>query len=217
MPPRTFSLQTLERLPYYLDFLKSIDCDDVSAAAIAENFDLSDVQVRKDIAAVSSEAGRPRVGFNRRALIRDIEEVLGYRHINEAVIVGVGHLGTALINYKGFAQYGMKIVAGFDVKVDHETWIGDTPVFAADRMIPLIRRLNVQMGIIAVNADAAQSVCDRLIDAGIECIWNFAPVMLDTPEHIIVQNENMASSLAVLSHHLRNKRGNGSSAPRSHT
>ena len=90
----TFSLQTLQRLPYYLDFLRKIETDNVSATVIAAEFGLNEVQVRKDLASVSREAGQPRKGFVTKSLIRDIEDVLGYAHIDEAVIVGVGHLGT---------------------------------------------------------------------------------------------------------------------------
>lgn len=199
----TFSLQTLQRLPYYLDFLRKIETDNVSATVIAAEFGLNEVQVRKDLASVSREAGQPRKGFVTKSLIRDIEDVLGYAHIDEAVIVGVGHLGTALVNYKGFASYGLKIVAGFDISVDEEIWLNHMPVYPVDRMADVISELGVRLGIITVGAESAQEVCNQLIEGGVEAIWNFAPVMLQVPEGIIVQNENMASALAVLSHHLR--------------
>ncbi len=203
MAPRSFSLQTLQRLPYYLDHLRKLETENISSTALADAFGLNDVQVRKDLASVSRQAGQPRKGFERKALIRDIEEVLGYGHVDEAVIVGVGHLGTALSNYKGFSNYGLKIVAGFDKRVQKEERLNDMPVFPVEQMIPMIRRLNTRLGIITVGAESAQEVCDQLVEAGVLAIWNFAPVILQVPEHIIVQNENMASALAVLSHHLR--------------
>ena len=203
MSSRTFSLQTLQRLPYYLDFLREVETENISSTALASQFGLNEVQVRKDLASVSRQAGQPRKGCETRALIRDIEEVLGYGQVDEAVIVGVGHLGTALANYKGFSNYGLRIVAGFDRRVEEEEWLNGMPIFPAHSMVPMIRRLKVRLGIIAVDAASAQEVCDRLVEAGIEAIWNFAPVMLQVPEGILLQNENMASALAVLSHHLR--------------
>lgn len=203
MASRSFSLQTLQRLPYYLDFLRKVETANISSTTLATQFGLNEVQVRKDLASVSLQAGQPRKGFETQALIRDIEDVLGYGHIDEAIIVGVGHLGTALANYKGFENYGLKIVAGFDSRVDKEEWLNDMPVFPAQSMVTMIRRLKIRLGIITVNASQAQGVCDLLVQAGIEAIWNFAPVMLQAPDHIIIQNENMACALAVLSHHLR--------------
>ncbi|HZK42307.1 MAG TPA: redox-sensing transcriptional repressor Rex [Clostridia bacterium] len=203
MSSRTFSLQTLQRLPYYLDFLRGVETENISSTALASEFGLNEVQVRKDLASVSRQAGQPRKGFETRALIRDIEEVLGYGQVDEAVIVGVGHLGTALANYKGFSNYGLRIVAGFDRRVEEEEWLNGMPIFPAHSMVPMIRQLKVRLGIIAVDAASAQEVCDLLVEAGIEAIWNFAPVMLQVPEGILLQNENMASALAVLSHHLR--------------
>lgn len=206
MTARSFSLQTLQRLPYYLDFLRKVQSDNISATSLAAEFGLNEVQVRKDLASVSRQAGLPRKGFETRALIRDMEEVLGYGHLDEAVIVGVGHLGTALANYKGFANYGLKIVAGFDTRVKEKDKLNDMPLFPASDMVAMIRKLKVRLGIITVDADHAQEVCDRLVEAGIEAIWNFAPVLLQAPEGIIIQNENMACALAVLSHHLRREK-----------
>ena len=199
----TFSLQTLQRLPYYLDFLRKIETDNVSSTSIAAEFGLNEVQVRKDLASISRQAGQPRKGFATRALIRDIEDVLGYGHVDEAVIVGVGHLGTALVNYRGFASYGLKIVAGFDKSISQEILLNQMPVYPVERMPAGLRQLQVRLGIMTVGAESAQEVCNQLIEGGIEAIWNFAPVLLQVPEGIIVQNENMASALAVLSHHLR--------------
>ena len=114
--------------------------------------------------------------------------------------MGVGRLGRALISYKGFDRYGLKIVVAFDEDDSIAGMsIGETPVFPVSKLTDLCRRLGVHIGIVTVPAPFAQSVCDMLIDAGILAIWNFAPVHLNVPEEIIVQNENMAASLAVLS------------------
>ncbi len=202
---QSVSKATLGRLPMYLSYLKSIptkEVTNISAASIAEALNLHPVQVRKDLALIS-EGGKPKTGYVAENLLRDLEKFLGYNNVNCAVIVGVGHLGQALMSYEGFSQYGLKIVATFDVKdtlIDKE--IHGKKVFSIDKIPYLCPRLCANIGIITVPAEAAQSVCDKLVEAGIRAIWNFAPVILNVPEGILVQNENMAASLAVLSNHL---------------
>ncbi len=202
MENRTCSLQTLRRLPYYLYYLRSSDEEYVSAATIARDFRLNEVQVRKDLAIVSKTGGSPRKGFNAVELIRDLEDFLGYNNMNDAIIVGVGHLGKALINYSGFKDYGINIVMGFDRIIKTEMLIGNTAIFPMKRMKNLVQRLQVKLGILTVNQESAQIVCDQMIDAGIKAIWNFSPYMLKVPADVFVQNENMAMSLAILSKHL---------------
>jgi redox-sensing transcriptional repressor len=192
----------MRRLPYYLYHLRSSTEENVSAAMIAREFKLNEVQVRKDLAAVSTSGGSPRKGFRRVSLIKDLEEFLGYNNINDAIIVGVGHLGKALINFKGFKDYGINIVMGFDKAFKHEEQIGKTTVFPMKKMKNMVQRMRIKLGIITVNQESAQYVCDQMIEAGIKAIWNFSPYMLKVPEDVLVQNENMAMSLAVLSKHL---------------
>jgi redox-sensing transcriptional repressor len=110
------SMQALRRLPYYLSYLKTLDAasGSVSAPVIAKALNLNEVQVRKDLAAVSLSGGKPKTGFLISELIRDLEEFLGYDNVTEAVLVGVGQLGRALLFYKGFDNYGLKIVVAFD-------------------------------------------------------------------------------------------------------
>jgi len=196
------STQTLQRLPLYLRYLKSLPRDgkiNISAKAIADALDLGEIQVRKDLAAVSS-GGRPKIGYITEKLTEDIQCFLGYDNINDAVLVGAGKLGRALLAYEGFREYGLNIIAAFDT---NEGIIGDCgnskSVFPLGKLKDLCARMKIHIGIITVPADSAQSVCDLLIEAGILAIWNFAPVHLKAPEHIIVRNENMAVSLALLS------------------
>lgn len=202
------SLQTLQRLPNYLAYLKSFpsrECLHVSAKAIAQALKLGEIQVRKDLAAVSSK-GRPRVGYVRQELIEDLEEYLGYNNTRNAVLVGAGKLGRALLSYEGFQKYGLNIVAGFDVKgLPPSGQATGKPILPLEQLEELCRRIKIQIGIITVPERDAQQVCDILVGSGIPAIWNFASVHLDVPEHILVKSENMASSLAVLSKHLTEK------------
>jgi redox-sensing transcriptional repressor len=204
----SISVQTLKRLPLYLNYLKSLDRDKtkiISSPVIAKALGLNEVQVRKDLAAIKS-GGRPRTGYLLEKLIVDLDTYLGYGNVNEAVLVGVGHLGSALLNYRGFSSYGLDIVVGFDTaEAVIGTEIAGIRILHTSKLVSLCRRMHVNIGIIAVPAECAQEVCDILVEAGILAIWNFAPVKLNAPEHILVQNEDMASSLALLSKHLKKK------------
>ncbi|HOQ36565.1 MAG TPA: redox-sensing transcriptional repressor Rex [Acetivibrio sp.] len=205
MNPKSISKQTLMRLPSYLSYLKSLpegDNEYVSATTVAMALGLNDVQVRKDLACVSKK-GRPKLGYVTEELIKDIESFLGYDDLNDAIIVGAGRLGGALMSYDGFKEYGLNIVAAFDVdesKVGTE--ICGKKVLPMDKMAELCERMKIRIGIITVPAHAAQMVCDMLVKSGIYAIWNFAPTHLKVPDNILVQQENMAASLAVLSVHL---------------
>jgi redox-sensing transcriptional repressor len=199
------SKQTLKRLPDYLNFLKSLDADDlpyISAPTIAKAMRLNEVQVRKDLAAVSTRAGKPKKGFLVTELIQSISSFLGYGNAKEAVLVGTGQLGRALLSYEGFEEYGINIVAAFD-KLPVSSTISSKPVLTMDKLEDLCRRMHIHIGVITVPGPAAQDVCDKLVQSGILAILNFAPVHLKVPEHILVQNENMAVSLAFLSKHLK--------------
>ena len=202
---KEISRATLKRLPTYLSYLKSMPADapaNISATALAAGLKMGEVQVRKDLALVSS-GGRPKIGYNRERLIADIEDFLGYGDTNDAVLIGAGKLGRALLGYSGFAEYGLNIVAAFD---SNDAIIGTTksgkPIMHLSRLAETCRRFKVKIGIITVPAEYAQAVCDLLIENGIMAIWNFAPKHLSVPENILVQNENMAASLALLSKHL---------------
>ncbi len=174
----------------------------ISATALANALSMGEVQVRKDLAAVS-DGGRPKVGYLREALIDDIEQFLGYDNTTDAVLIGAGKLGQALLGYGGFDAYGLNILAAFDAApVSNETEDGK-PIYPIADLSSFCRTNKVLMGIITVPAAYAQQVCDALIACGIKAIWNFAPTHLEVPEHILVQNENMATSLAVLSMHLQ--------------
>ncbi|MEL7602211.1 MAG: redox-sensing transcriptional repressor Rex [Bacillota bacterium] len=207
--PVGLSKQAILRLPNYLQHLKKMKRQGVMMAAasvIAADLRLNEVQVRKDLAAVSSLPGKPKMGFQIDPLIHDIEEFLGYHNVNEAILVGCGSLGTALLNFTGFRALGLQIVAAFDSAEEKcNVAIGDKPVLPMDKMQSLCRRLNVHIGIITTPADAAQKIADEMIECGILAIWNFAPVRIVVPKGILVHNENMAASLALLSKHLKER------------
>ncbi len=203
---RELSVQGVKRLPYYLKYLKELEQNGtpyVPAAAIADSLGIYEVQVRKDLAAVSSQPGKPRVGFCVHGLIADIQHFLGYDNANVAVLVGAGHLGQALLSYGEFEHYGLKIAAAFDNNPTlHGNIIHGCTVYGMDQLLPLCKEQNIPIGIITTPAQYAQEVCDQLVAAGCKAIWNFAHVHLYVPENVMVQNEDMAVSFALLSNRL---------------
>jgi redox-sensing transcriptional repressor len=205
MERKEISKSVLKRLPGYLAYLKSIPTDAspyISATSLANALGMGEVQVRKDLAMVSS-GGRPKIGYLRESLIEDISQFLGYDNTTSAVLIGAGKLGQALCGYSGFAEYGLNILAAFDVAPSATATKEGTPIFPMDRLQSFCKAHKVLMGIVTVPNQHAQTVCDQLIQCGVKAVWNFAPVHLDVPENILVQNENMATSLAVLSMHLQ--------------
>lgn len=205
MEPKKISKSVLKRLPGYLAYLKNMPENSpphISATALAGALGMGEVQVRKDLAMVS-DGGRPKIGYLREALIDDIEQFLGYDNTTDAVLIGAGKLGQALMAYKGFDEYGLNILAAFDARPKIDKTDEGKPVYNIERLTQFCHANKVLMGIITVPAEAAQEVADLLISCGIKAIWNFAPTHLDVPSGILVQNENMATSLAVLSVHLQ--------------
>ena len=205
MERKEISKSVLKRLPGYLSYLRSLPdgtATYISATALANALGMGEVQVRKDLAMVS-DGGRPKIGYLRESLIEDISQFLGYDNTTDAILVGAGKLGQALLGYSGFEAYGLNIRAAFDVAPPADKTEDGKPILPMEEMQGFCRANKILMGIITVPAQYAQQVCDQMIECGIKAIWTFAPIHLDVPEHILVQNENMATSLAVLSMHLQ--------------
>lgn len=206
---RGLSTQAVQRMPYYLTYLKKLHQQGVStvpASVIASEFNLSEIQARKDLAAICRGGGKPRSGFAIHDLIVSIEDILGFNDTSDAVLVGAGHLGQALMMYGGFKVYGLNIIAAFDNNKEKiGTSINQKQILDAEKIPNLCSRMKAHIGIIAVPADCAQHVCDRLVEGGVIGIWNFAPVNLTVPDYVKVQNENMAASLALLSRHVHDQ------------
>ena len=202
MERKDVSKSVLKRLPVYLSYLRGLPENGtpyISATALANALGMGEVQVRKDLALVS-DGGRPKIGYFRESLIEDINQFLGYNNTTDAILVGAGKLGQALLGYGGFDAYGLNILAAFDVNPANSE---GKPILPMEELESFCRTNQILMGIITVPAEYAQQVCDQLIACGIKAIWNFASVHLDVPANILVQNENMATSLAVLSMHLQ--------------
>ena len=205
MERKDVSKSVLKRLPVYLSYLRSLPENGtpyISATALANALGMGEVQVRKDLALVS-DGGRPKIGYFRESLIEDISQFLGYDNTTDAILVGAGKLGQALLGYGGFEAYGLNILAAFDVNPPLTETQDRKPILQMEELEAFCRTNQILMGIITVPAQYAQQVCNQMIACGIKAIWNFAPIHLDVPDNILVQHENMATSLAVLSMHLQ--------------
>jgi redox-sensing transcriptional repressor len=193
---------TLRRLPVYHQYLKNLGPTKYSAISctqIAQDLRLTPIQVRKDLACTGI-VGKPKTGYDVGALLGSIEDFLGWNNPNEALLFGAGHLGMALLMYEGFRNYGLDIVAAVDP--DHQkqgSAPNDKKILPLEKAAGLIRRMHLKLAVLAVPEAAAQKTADLCAACGIKAIWNFAPVKISVPPDVIVQHENLASSLAVLS------------------
>lgn len=206
MKPDVVSKKTLRRLLLYLDFLKTLpaDVENVSATTIAKALELGDVQVRKDLAQIS-HTGRRRTGRNRMQLIQEIEEYLGCTANNGAIVIGTGKLGRALLEYDGFEEAGLNVMAGFDSLPTEKQMDSGKPIYPLNQLEAFCKRYAVHVGVIAGPDEITQMVCDRLIACGINAIWNFTRIRLKVPSNVIVQNENLAVSLTSLKLQLKTR------------
>ena len=196
---------TLGRLPDYLKVLRELPQNEfpyISATTISKKLALGEVQVRKDLAAVSG-AGKPKLGYVTSELIEKLEETLGINRLTEAVLVGAGKLGRALLQYDEFKKYGVKISAAFDSNEQVLNLNGKVEILPMNQFDSYCREHSIKLGIITVGEGSAQDVCDRMVQSGIEAIWNFAPCKLNVPENVLLQNENLALSLAHLNNQLK--------------
>ena len=203
---KKFSKNQLERYPFYLKYFKELQAEGVetiSSPKIAKVLGYSEEQIRKDLQAVSSIPGRPKKGRNVDKLVDTLETFLGYKGETNAVIIGCGHLGLALLHYPNFDDMGLSIVAGFDVEPSLiGKKIDSKEIYDLKEIGDIFLRVGGEIAIVAVPASAAQSAIDAAVKAGAKGIWNFAPTHVTVPNHVVIENFNFSSSLAVLMHRL---------------
>ena len=196
---------TLGRIPLYIQYLRDlIDEDDltISAPKIARALSLGEVQVRKDLALISGR-GKPKIGYDRSKLLEDLERCLGYEGLTGAVLIGAGKLGKALLDYDGFEEFGIRVLAGFDCNQTAFQISHSKSVLPIQDLELYCKRNDVKIGIITVGQGSAQEVCDKLVTCGIKAIWNFAPCTLSVPSDVLLKQENLALSLAHLNSQLK--------------
>ncbi|MDD2511845.1 MAG: redox-sensing transcriptional repressor Rex [Proteiniphilum sp.] len=191
----------LRRLPWYLSYVKLLRSQGetiVSSTRIAKKIDVSASQIAKDLSYVDIH-GKTRVGYDIDELIHVLETFLGFTQTHRAVVFGVGSLGAALLSDSGLEQFGLKIIAGFDVKESLvNKKIHSIPVFHSGEFIERNREMAAKIGILTVPPGSAQEVSEYMIRGGIKGIWNFTPFRIRVPEGVVLQNTSLYAHLAVM-------------------
>lgn len=204
----TIPTSTLKRLPQYLEVLRQLKragLREVSTTKISVFADVHQTLVRKDL-AYTGIVSSPKSGYNVWELYGAIEKLLNWNDTSACYLVGVGHLGSALLGYQEFSQKGLSIIAGFDNNPDLiDSTVHGVPVYSALDFTTMALRDNIRIGIITVPPEAAQLVADIMVHSSIKAIWNFTPHKILVPPDIIVEYVDMFSSLAVLSRRLAEK------------
>lgn len=194
-------LPTIKRIPVYVSVLEKRlkeGKETVSTTDFAAALTLKPVQVRKDLAFAGAE-GKPRIGYQTEELLKTLHRFVGWNNLSEAVLVGAGALGTAILGYKGFDRFGLKIKAAFDIDESKcGATVHDKPVYPIRDLKQYVKKNGIIMGILTVSENGAQPAADALVEAGIQGIWNFSPAQIDVPDSIFVQQEDLAAGLAVL-------------------
>jgi len=192
---------TLRRLPWYLAYAqlaKKEGLTFLSSTQIAKNIAIDASMVAKDLSYVRI-TGRTRVGYDVLELVGVLENFLGFNKSHKAFLFGVGSLGGALLHDNGLAQFGLEIVAGFDVKYELSgTSINHIPIHHIDRFAELCKRTEVNIGVLTVPVNKAQEVAETMVKGGIKAIWNFTPYRIHVPEYVVVQNTSIYAHLAVM-------------------
>ncbi len=199
---------TLKRLPQYLEVLRQLKragLKEVSTTKIAVFADVHPTLVRKDL-SFTNLYSTPKSGYKVNELHTAIEKLLNWHDTAASFLVGVGHLGSALLGYQEFAQKGLSILAGFDhdPKLINSVVHG-VPVYSTLDFTAMALKDSVHIGIITVPPEAAQLIADIMVHSGIKAIWNFTPQKIIVPPQIIVEYVDMFASLAVLSRRLAEK------------
>lgn len=192
---------TLRRLPWYLSnakLMKDRGETYVSSTQISKQTNIDASQVAKDLSYVKI-AGRTRVGYEIDALIEVLEDFLGFTHMHKAFLFGVGSLGNALLCDSGLSQFGLEIVGAFDIKPDLiGKKINGIPIYHSDDFENIMKQADVRIGVLTVPISMAQEITDKMVDGGIEAVWNFTPFRIRVPEQIVVQNTSLYAHLAVM-------------------
>lgn len=197
---------TLRRLPWYLAYVTTLrkhGVSHISSTRISSHVGVDSSQIAKDLSFLNIK-GKTRIGYDVATLETALRHFLGFGELHNAVIVGVGSLGTALMRDRGLHRYGLNIVAGFDTNPDIVgTESYGVRVYHMDRMADVCRDRDVNIAAITVPVEAAQDVANQCIDAGIHAIWNFTPWRIQVPDGIVVQNTSIYAHLALIYNRLQ--------------
>lgn len=200
---------TLRRLPWYLAFLKMAATQGetrISSTQISRAINVSAPQIAKDLSYLEI-SGKTRIGYDVNLLISVLEHYLGFSKMHKAFLFGVGNLGAALLHDKGLSQYGLEILAGFDINPRVVgTSVQGIPVYHIKDYPALQPTYEASIGILTVPVQKAQEMAEQIIQGGIRAIWNFTPFRIHVPEDVVIQNTSIYAHLAVMFNRMENKR-----------
>lgn len=192
---------TLRRLPWYLSCAKLMRSQGekyVSSTQISRQINIDASQVAKDLSYVAV-SGRTRVGYDIDCLISVLEDFLGFTNLHKEYLFGVGSLGAALLQDTGLSHFGLEIVGAFDIDPSKVgTSIAGIPVYHTDKFPEIMKKSDVNIGILTVPISIAQEITDYMVEGGIKAVWNFTPFRIRVPEDIVVQNTSLYAHLAVM-------------------
>ena len=198
--------KAIYRLSTYLRCLarlKDNHIETVSSETLAKVAGLKPTQLRKDLAYLG-QFGTRGLGYDVADLSKMISDELGTTSLQPVILVGAGHLGLALLSYRGFEKEGFEIVAGFDSDPNRKREKPITqPILQMNELARFVGERNIKMAILTVPAVVAQEVANQLVECGVMGILNFAPIVLHVPEEVMVNNVNLAIELENLSYFIR--------------
>ena len=203
MADKNISMAVIRRLPKYHRYLSDLldkDVQRISSKELSDIIGFTASQIRQDLNNFGG-FGQQGYGYNVEALHREIGNILGLNKVYNAVLIGAGNLGQAIANYSGFRKAGFEIKALFDA---NPRMIGlkirDFEVLDSENIETFVEEKNIDIAILCIPKHGAQDVVDRLVKSGIKGIWNFAPIDLEVPNGVIVENVNLTESLFTLSY-----------------
>ena len=206
MGNKVISEAVIKRLPRYYRYLEHLEQEGVSkvsSGTLASLLGVTASQVRQDFCNFGG-FGQHGYGYDVGYLKRKLAEILGLDRQYDMIIIGAGNIGRALAGYKNFAAEGFKVRALFDIEVK-EPFVGDVPVYKIDKLAEYVKENGCDIAVIATQKNVASDVASQLVALGVKSLWNFAPIDLEVPKDVAVENIAMSESLYVLSYRMKNQ------------
>ena len=198
---------TIRRLPWYLSYVRMLDnqhVEYVSSTQISKELNVQSSQIAKDLSFLNIR-GKTRIGYEVKSLITELEDFLGFNEHHDAVVIGTGSLGTALMQDHGLMHYDLNIVAGFDVRSEViGKRIGGVPIYEISQLEAWQRENGVSIAIITVPVERAQETADLAIASGMTALWNFTPIRIKAPEDVVITNTSIYAHLALIYNRMHN-------------
>ncbi len=198
---------TIRRLPWYLSYVRMLDnlhVEYVSSTQISKELNVQSSQIAKDLSFLNIR-GKTRIGYEVKSLIMELEDFLGFNREHDAVVIGTGSLGTALMQDHGLEHYGLKMVAGFDIRPEViGKRLGGLPVYDINELAAWLREHPVSIAILTVPVENAQEIADLVIASGMTALWNFTPYRIKAPEDVVIANTSIYAHLAIIYNRMQN-------------